>query len=46
MPGHYGNGNNGKNGKKKKVAKKAGTKFANTPFGKKVMAKNKMKKKM
>tara|TARA_A200000159_G_scaffold115940_1_gene109308 strand:- start:533 stop:670 length:138 start_codon:yes stop_codon:yes gene_type:complete len=45
MPGHYGNGKNGMNGKKKKVAKKAGAKFSATPFGKKVMAKNKMKKK-
>ena len=45
MPGHYGNGKNGMNGKKKKVAKKAGNKFSATPFGKKVMAKKKMKKK-
>ena len=44
MPGHYPNGKNGKNGKKKKVAKKAASKFANTPFGKKMMAKNKVKK--
>jgi hypothetical protein len=45
MPGHYGNNKNGTNGKKKKVAKKAGANFSATPFGKKVMAKTKMRKK-